>query len=126
MAYLERFWTQYEAWLSFMRPSANGLSSATGLDLRCTIVTLRGIPESFKNALKEEWSKCNSSQAAVKLSQEYVTVTNKSDKDVQLQKIAQFDAQVRAVMANQHAAELEEAKRAQQRAERRRVTDMLR
>ena len=37
MSYLTRFWTQFEAWLSFQSPATSGLGPASEASRRCTI-----------------------------------------------------------------------------------------
>ena len=102
---MERFWPQLEAWLAFMRASPTGLVSTPEDALRCTIECLRDTPVWYRNALKDRWLRRNSASAHSELSQDWVQVTNKSDKEVQLYKISHLDFMVRRQMnAQQQAA----------------------
>ena len=104
-SYMERFWPQLEAWLAFMRASPTGLVSTPEDALRCTIECLRDTPVWYRNALKDRWLRRNSASAHSELSQDWVQVTNKSDKEVQLYKISHLDFMVRRQMnAQQQAA----------------------
>ena len=62
---------------------------------RCSIVLVHDAPSKTHDALIEEWAACNAHEAHRKLSSPDVSVTNQSDKDVQLPKILQLDSLVR-------------------------------
>jgi len=96
--FLARFWTQFEAWLSFQMASADGLVGAPAGLRRCTIQCVHDTPEVYAKALMEQWSNCNVATALKHLSADSVTVTNRSDKEVQLRKIGQLDETVRHLM----------------------------
>ena len=83
--------------------SPDGLVSATKNKLRCTIVCLHGTDIVFEEALRKQWSDCTAEKAHEKLSAEAITVTNKSDKAVQLPKIFAFNDTVRRHMLSQGA-----------------------
>lgn len=97
--YLGRFWTQFEAWLSMQMPSLEGLVSAPLAERRCKIECVHGAPDGLRNALVEEWSLVTAAEAYAKLSSADVTVTNLSDKEIQLPKIAALDETVRTTVA---------------------------
>jgi len=42
--YLKRFWTQFEAWVSFQEPTADGLVPAPEHRLRCHVECMHGTP----------------------------------------------------------------------------------
>ena len=78
--YMSRFWTQYEAWLSMMQVSDEGLVAADAATSRATIITIHGAPQYLVDALKQEWSDCTPALAHEKLSQPDISVTNQKDK----------------------------------------------
>lgn len=53
---ISRFWTQYEAWLSMMRPTSAGLVPASESDRRCKIVPIHGATEDLVSLLTKQWS----------------------------------------------------------------------
>jgi len=79
VVYLSRFWTQFEAWLSFQKGSNLGLTSCPPSALRCSIVAMHGA-DAYVGALKLEWMDCDAKKAHEKLSSPAITVTNASDK----------------------------------------------
>ena len=83
--------------------SADGLVSATKDKLRCTIVCVHGTDIVFEEALRKQWSNCTAAKAHEKLSADAISVTNKSDKAVQLPKIFAFNDTVRRHMLSQGA-----------------------
>ena len=111
-SYMSRFWTQFEAWLSFQSATSEGLSNHTSDTRRNYVVTSLGAPASLEQALVEEWSGCTPKEAHGKLSQPDVAVTNQSDKDAQLPKLLSFNDEVKGALlgrttfttANFHAA----------------------
>ena len=103
-SYMERFWPQLEAWLAFMRASPTGLVSTPEEELRCTIECLRDTPVWYRNSLKDRWLRRNAAAAHRELSQDWVRVTNKSDKEVQLYKIGHLDFMVRRHMNQRQPA----------------------
>jgi len=98
-SYFSRFWTLYEAWLSFMQATREGLLSAPEAKLRCHLVCIHGTPHAMTLALKEEWLGCSSHSAFQKLSSPDVVVTNMSDKEMQLPKILSMNQLVVDLMA---------------------------
>ena len=55
-SYLSRFWTLYEAWLSFMKPTRNGLQGADEADRRCYLQVAHEAPDNLKTLLIDEWA----------------------------------------------------------------------
>jgi len=105
-AYMGRFWTRFEAWVSMLRITEEGLEQEVeeeGVEPRCEIRCVHGAHDSLAVALREAYTyeglRDGSAEAAVRtLSADSVQVTNGSDKSVQLGKIPLLD-----VMARRHA-----------------------
>jgi hypothetical protein len=99
LSYLSRFWTQVEAWLSMQVATPDGLKSAVGTkNARYHIVCIQGAAEQaelYTKALVDTWATKTPQQAFDFLSKPDVTVTNQTDKEVQLSKIKALDATVR-------------------------------
>ena len=72
--------TQYEAWLSFQATEPGGLRPATEGERRCTIVPILNANSSIRQSLLDTWSHKTPAEAYETLSQDDVSVTNKSDK----------------------------------------------
>ena len=85
----------FEAWLAMQMATSGGLVSAPTDAQRYTLVCVHGAPAALQASLFEEWSTCVAAEAYYKLSQPDVSVTNKSDKDVQLPKVLELDRKVR-------------------------------
>ena len=65
---MNRFWTQFEAYLSMRSVSAEGLvDSSDALSGRATIRLLHGTPAACKTALVQEWAFKTPEQARVVL-----------------------------------------------------------
>lgn len=105
-SYSSRFWTLYECWLSFMMATRDGLLTAPESKQRCVITCLHGCPPSLQLALREEWDSCSARMTYEKLSSPDVTVTNQSDKEMQLPKILAMDQTVIDIMAKRLQAPL--------------------
>jgi len=102
--YMERFWPQFEAWLSFMSGDETGIVSTPNGQLRCSIECLGDTPVWYKNALTDRWSKRSTAAAHKELSESWVQVTNQSDKEVQLNKVSHLDFMVRHHFRSQKQA----------------------
>lgn len=94
---------QFEAWLSFQKPTADGLVGVGlchGADIkpRCTVMALHDTGSAFEEALEKTWSRRTTSEAYKALSHDQIQVTNKSDKTMQLHKIPQLDDLVKMLM----------------------------
>ena len=100
LSYVSRFWTQFEAWLSMQFATPKGLRSAVGntRNERHHIVPIQAAAQSgtFTNVLIDQWATKTPQQAFEFLSKPDVTVTNQSDKDGQLPKIASLGETVQS------------------------------
>ena len=90
--------TQFEAWLALQAGSSSGLMEAPAARQRWSVTCLHNASKGAEDEkLRQMWRSITPSQAYALLSKPDVTVTNQSDKEVQLQKIERLDEQVRAV-----------------------------
>ena len=96
--YLNRFWTGFEAWISYRRASVDGLTNCDLADLRVDVACIHGADTRTASTLQEDWLNADVHKAHEKLSMPNIKVTNTSDKKVQLAKLFLFDETVRAVM----------------------------
>lgn len=104
-AYVGRFWTMLECWLSLQKPSPDGLVAAPEAERRCTLLPLAepaqwSQPEltplaELGDALKTQWRGFDTDHAYHRLSQPDVIVANASDREVQLTKLLQLNELVR-------------------------------
>ena len=92
--YLERFWTQFEAWLSFQLATCDGLKGDAEAK-RCIIECLEGTTAYHAEALRSVWCKADADSALKLLGDKDIKVTNLSDKEVQLPKIHALDDMVK-------------------------------
>ena len=99
-AYISRFWTQFEAFLSLRIITEAGLGAAPEGERRCVIKCLHNAPESFSEALTSMWAQKTAEQAHEILTKPDVTVTNQKDKDVQLPKLQKLDTFAKSVVAD--------------------------
>jgi len=99
MAYMSRFWTQFEAFLSMRKVTSKGLDSAPVPERRFAIQCIHNAPASFAEALTSMWAQKTAVEALAILEKPDVTVTNQSDKDVQLPKLAALDDLSRRLVA---------------------------
>uniref|UniRef100_A0A7S1ABL7 COR domain-containing protein n=1 Tax=Noctiluca scintillans TaxID=2966 RepID=A0A7S1ABL7_NOCSC len=102
--YTFRFWTQFEAWLSMQHATEGGLVSVSEEDRRYSIVCINRTPDSKKEELVKLWSNCDANKARDILMGERVKVTNQSDKEVQVHKIASLDWRVKCVVSGHQGA----------------------
>ena len=98
LSYVSRFWTQFEAWLSMQTCTPDGLRPARPEERRCTVVPIKGANSSMAEGLRLMWSERTPQEAYDLLKESDVTVTNQSDKEMQLPKLLKLDAMVRACM----------------------------
>ena len=105
LSYQSRFWTQYEAWLSFMMATKSGLVSTTKDKLRCHFACLHGVSNSAVQVLMDMWANCTAADAHAKLSGDDVTVTNLGDKEMQLKKILSMNELVKEIMSQLQVTE---------------------
>jgi len=100
-SYSSRFWTLYEAWLSFMMATKHGLVPTMPQErLRCHIRCLHGTLPETEAALRKEWCYADAEKAYAQLSRPDITVTNLSDKELQLPKILSMNERVKELMAS--------------------------
>ena len=86
-----RFWTQFEAFLSFRKCTERGLDRESGADQRYTVTCIHNAPPAFEKGLFDMWSQRTPEQAHAILMKPDVEVTNQSDKIVQLEKLAKLN-----------------------------------
>jgi len=102
LSYLSRFWTQFEAWLALQVTSAEGLKGGrnTGSSIgRTVIVPIYNANSTIRAHLISMWESKSPDEAHAILSEADVTVTNLSDKEMQLPKILALDEEVRTVLS---------------------------
>ena len=111
--YMRRFWTNFEAWLSFVTPSPAGLVGTSG-KVRCSFDYVeRGLAETIRvkmqgaleEGLREKLCKPVEEVHAF-LESDTIQVTNKSDKAIQLPKIFSFNEAVIGFMRRKAAAKV--------------------
>ena len=95
LSFISRFWTQFESWLALQQPTTGGLRRALGTEKRETFVPIyNGTPTAVK-LLEEQWEGKSVLEAKAILAKPDVTVTNQSDKEMQLVKLEQLDGLVK-------------------------------
>jgi len=89
MMYGTRFWTNFEAWLSFQSPSTHfGLAPADPSQRKVTVRKMYGMTDLMLDAIVSRWDAWATPELAVRdLSQPDCVVTNNGDKQVQLEKL---------------------------------------
>ena len=102
--YMERFWTQLEAWYSFRQGKEEGLISASNEQLRSTIVCVHEEDAMFKDDVVNRWANCSTARACEMLSKPWVRVFSASDKVLQLQKLHELEFIIRRLYLKQIAA----------------------
>eukprot|EP00322_Chrysochromulina_rotalis_P028568 CAMPEP_0115832758 /NCGR_PEP_ID=MMETSP0287-20121206/2823_1 /TAXON_ID=412157 /ORGANISM="Chrysochromulina rotalis, Strain UIO044" /LENGTH=321 /DNA_ID=CAMNT_0003286153 /DNA_START=140 /DNA_END=1105 /DNA_ORIENTATION=+ len=98
LSYISRFWTQFEAWLSMQTPSGSGLVPATPETRRYHIVPIHGANRTMADGLVAMWATRTPTDAYTLLSEPDVTVTNQSDKDLQLEKLLSLNEEVQSAL----------------------------
>jgi hypothetical protein len=98
LSYIGRFWTLFEAWLSMQSVHAEGLKPAAPEEKRFEIVPVHGANKITGESLESMWAERTPQEAYDLLKEPDVTVTNLSDKEVQLVKLMQLDEEVREAM----------------------------
>ena len=112
MSYLSRFWTQFEAWLSMQKCSAEGLRGATDVapeEARFRIhANDKGVADLLKNLwlYGENGNGVTAEAAKERLSKSDVFVTNGSDKIQQLPKMLELDEKVKEFYTNKSLSEV--------------------
>ena len=90
ISYLSRFWTQFEAWLSFQQCTEDGLLPApAGKSRSTTVPTLNGT-DAMTAHVEKMWAGRTPQQAHDLLRLPDVTVTNTKDKTTVLRKLLQM------------------------------------
>ena len=103
-----RFWTSYEAWLAHQQPSASGLRVATQQAARCEVVAIMGARNGDKTTLADIIAEDMDSpdKAATYLRNADIAVTNLSDKEGQLARLAGLEGRVKGLFARDAAMAL--------------------
>ena len=99
--YIGRFWTNYEGWLSMREPTAEGLTAAPEATRRYTIMPILSANKMFGKALETMLGPLTPEDAMEMLKNDDIVVTNQSDKEGQLAKLATLDARVRTAFRRQ-------------------------
>mmetsp|Transcript_10152 Transcript_10152/g.33311 ORF Transcript_10152/g.33311 Transcript_10152/m.33311 type:complete len:484 (+) Transcript_10152:691-2142(+) len=99
LSYLSRFWTQFEAWCSMQAAAGGGLGPAPAAERRCTVVPIHQATEGMASELIMMWASRSVDEAIETLASPDVTVTNQSDKELQLYKLRELDSLVREAVA---------------------------
>ena len=100
-SYMSRFWTQFEAFLSFRKVTANGLDSTPEGEQRDTIVCIHNADSEFDPPkLRKMWGDKTAEQAYAILEKPDVKVTNQKDKDVQLPKLEKLNEFAKSAVAD--------------------------
>ena len=121
--YVGRFWTQFEAWLAMRSCTPDGLRSTAPDAVRFVMKCIHLAKDKFQGEqLREMWVDASADKAFEVLSSPDVTVTNQSDKDVQLPKVQKLDDEVRGVFRNMQGAI--DAKRAEAQKKRAEATKL--
>jgi tetratricopeptide (TPR) repeat protein len=115
ISYLSRFWTQFEAWCAMQRATPAGLRGLGDVAIgaegrllseqsRCTIQCLHNATAGAEDAkLVAMWAHVTPTRAHEQLARPDVLVTNASDKQTQLARIASLDADVRQAFSETEA-----------------------
>ena len=91
ISYLSRFWTQFEAWLSMQEGSPDGLRPAPVSRRRVEMCCIHNATKGAEDVkLQSMWKAVTPDEAHALLSKPDVTVTNQSDKEMQLVKVKQL------------------------------------
>jgi hypothetical protein len=83
--------TQFEAFLSMRKVTENGLETAPAAEQRCVIKCIHNAFPGIKDGIIDMWTGKTAQEAHAILAKPDVTVTNQSDKDVQLPKLLELD-----------------------------------
>jgi len=102
-AYISRFWTSFEAYLSMRRASENGLDDMEKPLSRTSVRLLYDADEALETSLIKDWAKCTPEKAKAKLSGADFDVTNNGDKKIQLDKIDKLAERTQRAMRESRA-----------------------
>ena len=99
-SYMSRFWTQFEAFLSFRKVTANGLDSTSEEERRDTIICIHNAnPKYDPPKLRDMWGDKTAEQAYAILEKPDVKVTNQKDKQIQLPKLKKLNEFAKSAVA---------------------------
>ena len=99
-SYMSRFWTQFEAFLSFRKVTANGLDSTSEEERRDTIICIHNADSEFDPPkLRKMWGDKTAEQAYAILEKPDVKVTNLKDKNIQLPKLKKLNEFAKSAVA---------------------------
>ena len=100
-SYMSRFWTQFEAFLSFRKVTASGLGPTPLSERRDAIICIHNADSEFDPPkLRRMWGKKTADKAHAVLARPDVTVTNQRDKELQLLKLQKLNDFAKSVLAN--------------------------
>ena len=100
-SYMSRFWTQFEAFLSFRKVTASGLGPAPETERRDAIVCIHNADSEFDPPkLRKMWGDVTVDEAHDVLAKPDVTVTNQKDKDTQLPKLKRLNDFAKSSLAD--------------------------
>ena len=106
-SYMSRFWTQFEAFLSFRKVTASGLGPTPLTERRDAIICIHNAdPEFDPPKLRKMWGDRTVDEAHEVLAKPDVEVTNKKDKEVQLPKLQRLNDFTKNVLADSEIKEL--------------------
>ena len=98
---MSRFWTQFEAFLSFRKVTANGLDLTPLSERRDAIICIHNADSEFDPPkLRKMWGNKTADEAYAILAKPDITVTNQKDKDVQLPKLKRLNDFAKSVLAD--------------------------
>jgi len=99
-SYMSRFWTQFEAFLSFREVTANGLDSTSEEERRDAIICIHNAnPKYDPPKLRDMWGDQTAEKAYAILEKPDVKVTNQKDKDIQLPKLKKLNEFAKSAVA---------------------------
>jgi len=99
-AYLARFWTQFEAWVSMQTACSEGLIPSTEAQQRYCISPIHNGDATLAKVLKNIWHDKTCEDAYKVLSHVDVAVTNQSDKDTILPKVVTLNDTIKTAFAS--------------------------
>ena len=100
-SYMSRFWTQFEAFLSFRKVTASGLGPTPLTERRDAIICIHNADSEFDAPkLRKMWGDKTVDEAHAVLARPDVKVTNQKDKDVQLPKLQRLNDFTKNVLAD--------------------------
>ena len=100
-SYMSRFWTQFEAFLSFRKVTASGLGPTPLSERRDAIICIHNADSEFDAPkLRKMWGDKTVDEAHAVLARPDVKVTNQKDKDVQLPKLQRLNDFTKNVLAD--------------------------